>query len=100
MRRLIFVLVIGLVFIFILYKLVSLQFFKKTVFQGDENCLIEPNRCHSVLPTPTDAMEDTGDGKFCGGIAGIKCPPFYFCYIKERYPDASGVCIQIRDMKN
>ncbi|KAJ3045247.1 hypothetical protein HDV00_011119 [Rhizophlyctis rosea] len=29
----------------------------------------------------------------CGGIAALKCPDGQICYIKDKYPDASGVCI-------
>lgn len=28
----------------------------------------------------------------CGGFAGLRCPANEECYIRERYPDAMGVC--------
>ncbi len=32
------------------------------------------------------------EGKFCGGIAGIKCSDGYECKLQGSYPDAGGTC--------
>ncbi|MEK7555469.1 MAG: DUF5667 domain-containing protein [Patescibacteria group bacterium] len=32
--------------------------------------------------------------KFCGGIAGIKCPDDYVCKLGANYPDAGGKCVK------
>lgn len=31
-------------------------------------------------------------GRMCGGIAGLRCPANEECVIRDRHPDASGVC--------
>lgn len=36
---------------------------------------------------------DIPQEKFCGGIAGITCPPAYQCKLDGTYPDAGGICI-------
>lgn len=33
-------------------------------------------------------------GEFCGGIAGMQCPPGYECQLDGDYPDAEGTCQQ------
>lgn len=43
-----------------------------------------------TLPTPTPTPKTS----FCGGIAGIKCPPDYLCKLDGKYPDAGGTCVK------
>ena len=43
-------------------------------------------------PCPT-LVKDNAKEKFCGGIAGIKCPEGYICQLDGNYPDAAGTCI-------
>jgi hypothetical protein len=31
-------------------------------------------------------------GQRCGGFAGLRCPANEECYIRERHPDAMGLC--------
>jgi hypothetical protein len=39
-------------------------------------------------------QEQEQAGGECGGIAGLKCPPYYVCYYPENAPaDAVGQCI-------
>jgi len=35
-----------------------------------------------------------GNGKFCGGIAGIACPTGYTCKLDGNFPDAGGKCVK------
>ncbi len=47
-------------------------------------------------PCPT-IVKKIDPGKFCGGIAGIKCPDGYVCQQTAMYPDAGGNCVKIED---
>ncbi|QQG44644.1 MAG: hypothetical protein HYW86_01900 [Candidatus Roizmanbacteria bacterium] len=38
--------------------------------------------------------EESSEGKFCGGIAGILCPDGYECKYDGNYPDAGGKCVK------
>lgn len=41
----------------------------------------------------TENETTTTEASFCGGIAGIMCPPGHTCQLDGDYPDAGGVCI-------
>lgn len=43
-----------------------------------------------AFPIPTPTLKPS----FCGGIAGLKCPPNYLCKLDGKYPDAGGTCIK------
>ncbi|MBU1500045.1 hypothetical protein KKE48_04225, partial [Patescibacteria group bacterium] len=38
--------------------------------------------------------DESSEGKFCGGFAGVICPEGYSCKYDGSYPDASGKCIK------
>lgn len=42
-----------------------------------------------ITPSPTPSS----NGKFCGGIAAIKCPDGYSCKLDGSYPDSGGACV-------
>jgi len=44
-------------------------------------------------PCPT-IVKKPEQGKFCGGIAGIKCPDGFVCKYNGNYPDAGGTCVK------
>lgn len=44
-------------------------------------------------PCPT-IVKKPKQGKFCGGIAGIKCPDGFVCKYSGNYPDAGGTCVK------
>jgi len=44
-------------------------------------------------PCPT-IVKKPEQGKFCGGIAGIKCPNGFVCKYSGNYPDAGGTCVK------
>lgn len=55
------------------------------------NCEFAP--CPTVAPT---AVQENGQEKTCGGIAGKICPEGYVCNMRgKNYPDASGTCIKV-----
>lgn len=39
-------------------------------------------------------FQENSEGKFCGGIAALRCPEGYFCKLDGFYPDAGGTCIK------
>ncbi len=39
-------------------------------------------------------FQNNQENQFCGGIANIQCPEEYECVIKDKYPDAGGVCVK------
>lgn len=72
--------------------------------QQMEDALKEVPRAEITVPdivdyvnsreSPTMAPSPTGSqGKFCGGIAGIRCPDGYSCKLDGGYPDAGGTCV-------
>jgi len=52
---------------------------------------VEP-KCE-FAPCPT-LIKKPDQGKFCGGIAGIKCPDNFECQYDGDYPDAGGTCVK------
>jgi len=38
--------------------------------------------------------DESSEGKFCGGFAGVICPEGYSCKYDGDYPDAGGKCIK------
>jgi hypothetical protein len=38
--------------------------------------------------------DTAGEGSFCGGFAGVECPPGYSCVMAGSYPDAGGSCVK------
>lgn len=55
-----------------------------------------------MIPTfkfiSSESGRDPIEGQFCGGVAGNlpenQCPADYYCQIKEKFPDAGGVCVK------
>ncbi len=57
------------------------------------------NTANAEKGTQTELIAEpsnTGGGQVCGGIAGLQCPAGESCRIKEKYPDAMGLCMQQR----
>lgn len=48
---------------------------------------------NKILSTFKFTDQDSGEGDFCGGIAGVSCPEGYSCKLDGNYPDAGGTCI-------
>ena len=40
----------------------------------------------------TAGEQEIGDGKICGGFAGLSCPSGQRCVITDTHPDATGKC--------
>lgn len=50
-----------------------------------------------VYPAECCARDAGAGGQFCGGIAGIPCPPGFMCVLEGTFPDAGGRCEPARD---
>ncbi len=48
---------------------------------------------HKIIST-FKFTDQSNQGKFCGGIAGIACPTDYNCSLDGNYPDAGGKCVK------
>lgn len=58
-------------------------------FYGDAKLSVVENQ---ILSTFKFTDENSVEGSFCGGIAGIPCPSGYRCLLDGDYPDAGGKC--------
>lgn len=80
--------IIGAIFFFFL-------FFQKShspsqpASQSAHNDSRETSGKSDAVGSPTSTTD-----KFCGGIAGIQCPPNYTCKLNGNYPDAGGACVK------
>jgi hypothetical protein len=56
--------------------------------------------CDSMAgPKPGAPRPPQGDGKTCGGIAGLQCAPGSYCRMTgPMHPDKAGVCVKKPDM--
>jgi hypothetical protein len=88
------------------------DFQKKVLFEKDEKVFLLQSvttmmgsfdgYLDLMIPTfkfiPVGSRKDPIEGQFCGGIAGNlpenQCPAGYYCQIKEKFPDAGGVCVR------
>ncbi|MCM2325744.1 MAG: hypothetical protein NDI94_04720 [Candidatus Woesearchaeota archaeon] len=62
-------------------------------FDGCNTCTCEKEGAACTLKMCIDGKENVGEGKMCGGIAGIECDPGYRCVMDGNYPDAAGKCV-------
>jgi hypothetical protein len=62
-------------------------------FDGCNSCTCEKEGAACTLKMCVDEKKNDGEGKMCGGIAGIECDPGYRCVMDGKYPDAAGKCV-------
>lgn len=60
-------------------------------FQSED--ITNPHMFDKIIST-FKFLDQSEEGTFCGGIAGIICPTGYECLYDGNYPDAGGKCVE------